>query len=118
MGFWRKRTASPVVVCVLLVSTFVLSGSTLALGPAQEPATETVEVHLWSPSSWMAWLVDWMTGGVQTNQEAASTEPCPEAECSPTGSEPTGSGEEEGSGSGGGGINPTTEGGPTLDVNG
>lgn len=113
MSYWRKIPASPFVLCVLLVSALIVPGSTFAIEPAHQAAGERVELQVASPASWIAWLIDWMTGEVQTSLEAATVESCLDPECSPPDSETTGSSEPTGEG-----TNPTTEGGPGLDIGG
>lgn len=115
MSYWRKIPASPFVLCALLVSVLIVPGSVLAIEPAHQAAGERVEVRVANPVSWVAWLIDWMTGEAQISREAAAVEACMDPECSPPDPETTGSSEPTG---GGGETNPTTEGGPGLDIGG
>ena len=122
MGPRSKRTAFPRVVpslllcSALLVSVLIVPGATWAIEPTQEVGGERVELQVWSPSSWMAWLLEWWTGGeVRVTEEAASSDSCIDPDCTPPDSETTtdGTGTEDD-----GGSDPTTEGGPQLELDG
>lgn len=117
MGPRSKPTASPrvissLVLCTVLLGLLMVAGNISAIEPSQEAVREKVEMNVWSPSSWMAWLEGWLTGDLQVTQGATSTEPCTDPECSPPDAETTTGG------SGGGEDDPMTEQGPVLDVTG
>lgn len=109
-----QRVVASLVLCTaVLLSVLIVPGTTSAIEPSQQAAGERVEVALWSPSSWMVWLVGWLTGDVQVTQEAASADPCVDPNCTPPDTQTT-----DGGDTGGGGTDPTTEQGPVLDVTG
>jgi hypothetical protein len=116
MSFSRKKIVSPLALSAVLIGTVLLvPGSTFAIDPPQRATDATVEVQLWSPATWVAWLTEWITGNVQVTEGALSVVSCIDEECSPTDSEPTGT---QDPGTMGDEGEPTTDGGGGILIGG